>query len=160
TVLIGLNGQFSLGHGALMAISGYTVAIMQKQLGTNAALYGWRVLISLAVGVAATMVAGLIVGVAAARLRRPYLAAVTLALALIVPSMGALWYSVLNGDQGLRVTLDARPAVISNMHIGNAYVSAEQWRTWISIAVTVPTLLLLANLVKSRIGRSWRMIRD
>jgi branched-chain amino acid transport system permease protein len=160
TVLIGLNGQFSLGHGALMAVSGYTVALMQSNLSKNASLYGWRVLISLAVGVLLTMVAGLIVGVAAARLRGPYLAGATLALALIVPSVAALFTSFLNGDQGRRVTLDPRPSAIANMHIGNAYVGAEQWRTWISIAVTVPTLIVLANLVKSRIGRSWRMIRD
>ena len=160
TVLIGLNGQFSLGHSALMAVSGYTVALMQSKLGSNASLYGWRVLISLGVGVLLTMVAGLIVGVAAARLRGPYLAGATLALALIVPSVGALWRSSLGGDQGIKVSLDPRPAAIQNMHIGNAYVGAEQWRTWLSIAVTVPTLLLLANLVKSRIGRSWRMIRD
>jgi branched-chain amino acid transport system permease protein len=160
TVLIGLNGQFSLGHGALMAVSGYTVAIVQNKLSTNASLYGWRVLISLAVGVLLTMVAGVIIGVAAARLRGPYLAGVTLALALIVPSVGSLWASLLDGDQGVKVTLDPRPASIQNMHLGNAYVGAEQWRMWISIGVTVPALLVLANLVKSRIGRSWRMIRD
>jgi ABC-type branched-subunit amino acid transport system permease subunit len=160
TVLIGLNGQFSLGHGALMAISGYTVALMQSNLAKNASLYGWRVVISLAVGVLLTMVAGLIVGVAAARLRGPYLAGATLAMALIVPSVAALATKFLNGDQGRRVTLDPRPVAIANMHIGNAYVGSEQWRTWISIAFTVPALILLANLVKSRIGRSWRMIRD
>ncbi len=30
TVLIGLNGQLSLGHGALMAIGAYTVALVQN----------------------------------------------------------------------------------------------------------------------------------
>ena len=30
TVLIGLNGQVSLGHGALMAVGAYTVALVQN----------------------------------------------------------------------------------------------------------------------------------
>ena len=32
TVLIGLNGQLSLGHGAIMAVGGYTTAFVQKAL--------------------------------------------------------------------------------------------------------------------------------
>ena len=159
TVLIGLNGQFSLGHGALMAVGGYTVALMQDKLSTVPSLYGWRVLISLAVGVVTTVIAGFIVGIVAARLRGPYLAGVTLALALIVPAVGALW-TTLKGDQGLKVALDPRPVIIQNMHIGNSFVGADQWRAWIAMGVTLPVMLMLANLIHSRVGRSWRMVRD
>jgi branched-chain amino acid transport system permease protein len=160
TVLIGLNGQFSLGHGALMAVSGYTVAIFQKKFEDVPSLYGWRVVISLAIGVALAMVAGLIVGVTAARLRGPYLAGTTLALALIVPAVGDWWKSLLNSDQGLTVDIDKMPTAIASMHIGQVYVVPLQWRAWIAIFATVPVIFVLANLVKSRLGRTWRMIRD
>ena len=96
---------------------------------------------------------------AAARLRGPYLAGATLALALIVPAV-ADWWKVLKSDQGRPVTLDAMPKAVAGMHIGNVYVVPLQWRAWIAIAATVPVIFLLANLVKSRIGRTWRMIRD
>jgi branched-chain amino acid transport system permease protein len=160
TVLIGLNGQFSLGHGALMAVSGYSVAIMQKKLEDVPSLYGWRVVISLAFGVVLAMVAGLIVGVTAARLRGPYLAGTTLALALIVPAVADWWKSLLNSDQGLTVDIDKMPNAVANMHLGQVYVVPLQWRAWIAIFATVPVIFVLANLVKSRLGRTWRMIRD
>jgi branched-chain amino acid transport system permease protein len=132
---------------------------MQDKLSTIPSLYGWRVLISLAVGVVATVVVGFIVAIVAARLRGPYLAGVTLALALTIPAFGALW-KFLKGDQGLKVAIDPRPIIIQNMHIGNAFVSADQWRAWITIGVTVPVLLMLANLIRSRYGRNWRAVRD
>jgi ABC-type branched-subunit amino acid transport system permease subunit len=159
TVLIGLNGQFSLGHGALMAVGGYTVALVQKQLADVPSLYGWRILIALAAGTVTATIAGFIVGIVAARLRGPYLAGVTLALALIVPAVGAMW-KTLKSDQGVSIALDPRPIIIQNMHIGNAFVGPDQWRAWIGIAVTLPVLLMLANLIHSRVGRNWRAVRD
>jgi ABC-type branched-subunit amino acid transport system permease subunit len=160
TVLIGLNGQFSLGHGALMAVGGYTVAIMQQKLANVPSLYGWRIVISLALGVVMAMIAGLIVGVAAARFRGPYLAGATLTLALIVPAVAALWKHTLNGEQGLQMSQDPMPNAVANMHLGQVWVVPDQWRAWIAIIATVPVIFFLANLIKSRVGRSWRMIRD
>jgi ABC-type branched-subunit amino acid transport system permease subunit len=154
TVLLGLNGQLSLGHGALMAVSGYTVAILQGKLADSPSLYGWRVVISLVAGVIATTVVGLIVGLAAARLRGPYLAGVTLALALVVPALGAMYTSLLKGDQGLQVSIDPRPAGLHDT------ISVQQWKAWIAIFATVPVLILLANLVRSRFGRSFKAVRD
>jgi branched-chain amino acid transport system permease protein len=102
----------------------------------------------------------LIVGVTAARLRGPYLAGTTLALALIVPAVADWWKSLLNSDQGLTVDIDKMPNAVANMHLGQVYVVPLQWRAWIAIFATVPVIFVLANLVKSRLGRTWRMIRD
>jgi branched-chain amino acid transport system permease protein len=154
TVLVGLNGQLSLGHGALMAVSGYAVALMQAKLADNPSLYGWRVAISLAVGVMVTIVVGLIVGIVAARLRGPYLAGATLSLALVVPAIAQMYTSVFKSDQGLRVPLDPRPDSLHDL------ITVQQWRAWVAIAATVPVLVLLANLVHSRYGRSFKAVRD
>ena len=97
TVLIGLNGQISLGHGAIMAVGGYTTAFVQNALYskgfTNPPQAGnpfatataaqWTLIVSLLAGVLAATLAGAIIGLAAARLRGPYLAGVTLAVAVI-----------------------------------------------------------------------------
>jgi ABC-type branched-subunit amino acid transport system permease subunit len=154
SVLVGLNGQLSLGHGALMAVAGYTVALMQKRLADSPSLFGWRIAISLAVGVGATIVVGLVVGIVAARLRGPYLAGVTLAVALVVPAIASLYVKTFKSDQGLPVSIDIRPTALHDT------ISAQQWKAWIAIFATVPVMILLANVVRSRFGRTFKAVRD
>src|ERR1700730_2593501 len=67
TVLTGLNGQISLGHGALMAVGAYTTAILLLHSPLP-------LLVILLLSVVSGAVFGAAVGVVAARLRGPYLA--------------------------------------------------------------------------------------
>jgi len=62
TVLTGLSGQISLGHGAFMAIGGYATALILLHLN-------WPFIVALLIAAAVTAAAGAVVGVAAARLR-------------------------------------------------------------------------------------------
>src|SRR5205823_6202034 len=94
TVLAGLSGQISLGHGALMAIGAYTVALL---VGNE----GWAILPALAASVVVTLVVGIPVGVAASRLRGPYLAGATLALAVGIPALADKFPATLGGENGL-----------------------------------------------------------
>ncbi len=80
TVLAGTSGQISLGHGALMAVGAYTVALL---VGKE----DWSVAPALAAATAATAVIGVPVGAAASRLRGPYLAGATLAFAVGLPAL-------------------------------------------------------------------------
>ena len=80
TVLTGLSGQISLGNGAFMAIGGYTTALLLLHLN-------WPFIAALVASAAVTAAAGAIVGVAAARLRGPYLAGATLMLGVALPSV-------------------------------------------------------------------------
>src|SRR3954465_15529456 len=82
TVLTGVNGQISLGHGALMAVGAYTAA---KVLGETGA--GPPLAVALVLATVAGAVAGVVAGAAAARLRGPYLAGATLALAVGLPAL-------------------------------------------------------------------------
>ncbi len=68
TYLIGLSGQVSIGHGAFMAIGAYVSALIGLHLH-------WPLELIFAAATASAAVAGGIVGVAAARLRGPYLPA-------------------------------------------------------------------------------------
>ncbi|NUR74339.1 MAG: branched-chain amino acid ABC transporter permease [Hamadaea sp.] len=154
TVLVGLSGQLSLGHGAVMAVGAYAVALSQNRFA-DAGLTGNGVLAaSLALGVLAALVAGLIVGLAAARLRGPYLAGVTLAVAVALPAVTTVWAGVFHSDQGLSVYLEPPPA-------GLGYdFPLERWQAWLALAGALLVMLLLANLVRSRFGRSLRAVRD
>lgn len=155
TVLTGLNGQISLGHGALMAVGAYTTALL---LQTRAVPF----LVAMLVAAAVTAVAGIVVGAAAARLRGPYLAGATLALAIGLPGLAIYFGRELGGEQGLRVS-SPRPAD----WFGNViyFLSAHDMTTtkylayvgWITALVV---MFLLANLMAGRYGRLWRAVRD
>ncbi len=80
TFLTGLSGQISLGQGALMAVGGYTCALVVLNLG----LTYWQSIIIAAI---VSMIAGWILGITAARLSGPYLAGTTLVIALAIPSL-------------------------------------------------------------------------
>lgn len=154
TVLTGLNGQLSLGHGALMATGAYTFALTQNKLSERIPDGGWILLVSLAVALVAATAAGAVIGVAAARLRGPYLAGVTLAVAVTVPAIATVFDGVFNSEQGLSVHLGPPPAALG------PYFPYERWQAWLALAAALLTMLLLANLVSSRIGRSFRAVRD
>ena len=146
TVLTGLSGQISLGNGAFMAIGAYTTALMLAHLG-------WPFVAVLVVAGVASAATGAIVGVAAARLRGPYLAGVTLMLGVALPFLAYVYPSTLGGDQGLNVVY-TQPAFLG------ANFPLTRWQAWISSAVALVVLVLLANLGRSRIGRNWRAVRD
>jgi branched-chain amino acid transport system permease protein len=142
TVLTGLNGQLSLGHGALMATGAYTLALMQNRF--NLLIAG------IIAAVVVTTLAGAVIGLAAARLRGPYLAGLTLAVAVVVPSIASTFDETFNSDQGLTVALEPPPEAIT----------VEQWQAWLCWAGALLTTLLLAYLVRGRFGRDLRAVRD
>ncbi|MFS8478246.1 MAG: branched-chain amino acid ABC transporter permease [Micromonosporaceae bacterium] len=151
TILVGQSGQLSLGHGALMAVGAYTVALLQNAYGTTGP---WMLAVSLAAGALVTTLVGAVIGLAAARLRGPYLAGVTLAVAVTVPGIATTFDEVFNGDQGLPVYVDPPPAALGR------FFPNERWQAWLALAGALVTMVLLANLVRSRFGRTLRAVRD
>lgn len=157
TVLTGLNGQISLGHGALMAIGAYTTALLLQDEEPALPL-----LAILVVATVVTLSVGALIGVAAARLHGPYLAGATLALAVAVPGIALYFDETLGGEQGLRVrvpdapdwVLDAAYFVTGQDLTPSKYIAYLGWFTLVVAYVG------LANLSRSRIGRRWRAVRD
>jgi branched-chain amino acid transport system permease protein len=74
----------------------------------------------------------------------------TLLFALALPPIADKWSNTFGGDQGLNTTVPTAPGSLS----------AEEWLAWIQIAGALITLVLLANLLHSRYGRSLRAVRD
>ena len=147
TVLTGLNGQLSLGHGGLMAIGGYTTGMMLKHASST------PLLAILVVSILTTTIVGIVVGISAARLRGPYLAGVTLALALALPDIATKYEGTFGGEQGLAISPPSPPSFLST-------VPLERWFAWIAFAAAILTLVVLANLRRSRVGRLWQAVRD
>lgn len=146
TVLIGLSGQISIGHGAFMAIGGYACALLLLHLR-------WPLEAVFTASTVIAAIAGAIFGIAAARLRGPYLAGATLMLAVALPTLADHYTGALGGDQGLTVTIST-PAFLG------ATFPPARWLAWLTCATALIALILLANLSRSRIGRSWRAVRD
>jgi len=147
TILTGVNGQVSLGHGALMAIGAYTTSLLLR--GRELPL----ILVLLASVTTAALI-GAVFGVAAARLRGPYLAGATLALALGLPQIATRYQGVFGGEEGLTVSLPAPPNWLG------ADFPRERWLAWIAIAAALATMVLLANVLQSSVGRRFKAVRD
>jgi branched-chain amino acid transport system permease protein len=156
TVLTGMNGQISLGHGALMAVGAYTTALL---LGVEEPL---SLPVIFLIAVVVTTAVGAVVGAAAARLHGPYLAGATLALAVGLPGLALYFRDTLGGEQGLRVRAPQPPESFKafiDWASGNP-VSGTKWLAYLGAICLLLTFFLLANLVRSRIGRTWRAVRD
>ncbi|MDN5854166.1 MAG: branched-chain amino acid ABC transporter permease, partial [Actinomycetia bacterium] len=156
TVLTGINGQLSLGHGAFMAVGAYATALLLQDTESALPLAG-----VLVVATVVTLVAGVIVGVPAARLHGPYIAGATLALAIAVPST-ALFFDGLGGEQGVNVLVPDIPVWVldSAYFITGNDLDRTRYIAYIGWICLIVTYVLLANLQRSRIGRTWRAVRD
>ena len=150
TLLTGLSGQISLGHGAFMAVGAYTFALLLQDWHTS---HGNLQLIALFLAaIAVASLFGLVMGLAAARLRGPYLAGATLALAIGLPTL-ATWSKLtqhLGGSNGLTVEAPAPPSGFDLF----------KWPALVCGIAAVITLWFIANVARSRVGRSFRAVRD
>jgi branched-chain amino acid transport system permease protein len=149
TVLTGLNGQISLGHGALMGVGAYATVKIGGESGEGPPLAA-----TLALATIVTAVFGLAAGAAAARLRGPYLAGATLALAVGLPALADRFPKFLGGSNGLTTIPPVPPASLG------ATFPLERWQAWIACLGALIAYVLLANLVRSRVGRAFRAVRD
>jgi branched-chain amino acid transport system permease protein len=147
TMLTGLNGQISLGHGALMAVGAYTVAIL---VGRD----GWALVPALVAATVSTALVGALLGVVAARLRGPYLAGATLAFAVGLPGLADRYPDAFGGENGLTI-----PPPVPPSGLGSAF-PLERWEAWIACGTALVTFLALSNLQRSRVVRVMRAVRD
>ncbi len=147
TLLVGLNGQISLGHGALIAVGAYTSALL---IGNN----HWALVPALLASVVVASAVGGLLGIAAARLRGPYLAGATLAFALAVPGVTDRFSGTFGGENGLTTNPPVPPSAL-----GSDFV-LQRWQAWIACLAALVVLLLLLNLSRSGVGRTLRAVRD
>ena len=150
TLLTGISGQISLGQGALMAVGGYTTALLM----TNYSISLW---IAVPAAIVGAGLAGALLGIAAARLSGPYLAGTTLVIALAIPSIANRFMSIFRGDEGFQVDVGYPPNWFSNFFGEPTY---EEWQLYVVLPFAAIALFFASNLLLSRTGRMWRSIRD
>jgi branched-chain amino acid transport system permease protein len=162
-ILTGYSGQISLGHGAFVGVGAYVTALLSLgrpglellQLDPPSWLPlgdGMTPIFTIPIAALVTGVLGLLIGIPALRLGGISLALATLALAVSFPILMKRYAEVTGGGGGINLNLPETPFGwdISTRH----WLYYEAW-------VTAGILFLLAwLLVRGRIGRAWRAIRD
>jgi len=146
-ILIGFNGQISLGHGAFYAIGAYVTAVLMYQ-------YDVPYWATLPVSAVVCAVVGFLIGLPALRLAGLYLALTTFALAIAVPQILKIdaLEGLTGGVQGLVIDKPDPPFGLD--------MSPDQWLYLFTLFVGALLFLLAWNIVRGRIGRAMMAIRD
>jgi branched-chain amino acid transport system permease protein len=136
-ILTGYTGQISIGHGAFMAIGGYTTAILSHDHNTN-------LIATLPIAFALTFVCGVLVGLPALRLSGVYLALATFALAVSVPEFPLEFSKFTGGSNG----------------IATRHIPSDTWVYGVAWASAALLYVLAWLVLRGRTGRAFRAIRD
>jgi branched-chain amino acid transport system permease protein len=155
-MLIGMTGEISLGHGALLAIAAYTVGIMVAQ--HQVSLYE-----AILVGALLATVVGFLLGLPAVRLTGPYLAIATLGLAIALPTLGK-WSKIDRwtlGSQGIAIRPKLLPQVPGLLqHLPHRALSLDEYRFFLTAGAVLLSAVLVWNFRRSHTGRALMAVRD
>jgi branched-chain amino acid transport system permease protein len=166
-IVTGYTGQISIGHGALVGLSAYTVAILISY-------FSWPLWPAIIVAVLVTTAFGCLIGIPALRLAGPYLAIATLAIALIFPLVVKLdqleQYD--GGNQGIGVDHISPPSAIDTFFHDTApsgvykndfavkQFSQQTYIYYILLGVAIIGFYAAWNLARGRFGRAFIAVRD
>ncbi|MGJ9457807.1 branched-chain amino acid ABC transporter permease [Oceanobacillus sp. CF4.6] len=139
-LLIGYGGQISIGHAGFLMIGAYVVAILTDR-------FNFPFIINFFLAGVITAIIGLLVGLAALRLKGHFLAVVTLGFGMSVPIIALNWNSLTNGYSGMLVR---KPEILSSSL--NLYLFI--------IICAFLFIWFMYNFVNSSVGRAFSSIRE
>src|SRR3954462_6957014 len=154
-ILVGYQGQVSLGHGGLFAVGAYTSALLATRVGVPV----WLCLI---LGSVAAGLVGALLALPTLRAKGPYLAMVTIAFSVIVFVVAQSWTDLTRGPEGIknipgivwfgteiRQLRTYRPFGDDGLTIGGAVAYF-----WVVGTVALMVQVLASNLLSGRWGRT------
>ena len=141
-LLVGIMGEFSLGHAGFMSVGAYASAVLTNAITASGAEVPNFVLFLLAIvtGGIAAAITGVIVGIPALKLRGDYLAIVTIAFAEII-RVAFTNFEITGGGRTMS---------------GIAKLSDFYWVFW----VTAVCVTIMYMFIRSRFGRTVKAIRE
>jgi branched-chain amino acid transport system permease protein len=146
-ILVGFNGQISLGHGAFYAMGAYATAI----LIVHFELAHWA---AIPIAGAICLMVGFLFGLPMLRLEPMHLAMATFAVGAVLP--GVVKYKGIDqwtgGGQGMGIDVPAVPFGLP--------LSFDQWLYLLTLLTLTASFVFAANLLRGRIGRATVAIRD
>ena len=144
-ILTGYNGQISLGHGGFFAAGAYTAAILMHR-------YGMPYWATLPPAALVCFALGVLFGLPALRFEGPYLALVTLAMAVATPQLLKFFDTWTGGQQGINLVKPLPPPGLG--------IDRDRWLYLLVLAVLLIAMRIAANMVHGRTGRALVAIRD
>jgi branched-chain amino acid transport system permease protein len=143
-MLTGTTGLISLGQAGFLAVGAYTNGILLTD-------YGLPVWLSLPAAGLASAAISIFVGIPSLRLKGLYLAITTLAFAFIINHVILYAEGLTHGPNGLFVS--GAEAFGFNLQKGKPLY-------YLTLGLTLATILAALNVSRTRIGRAWMAIRD
>jgi branched-chain amino acid transport system permease protein len=153
-VLTGYTGQISLGHGAFMAVGGYTTAILMVDHGVKDL---WTIPIAALVAGAA----GFVFGIPALRLSGLYLALATFAIAVATPALIKRFDHFTGGGSGKN--LFGRPELTGSLrpvHVLGRSLTFNDWLYYLAWTIALVGYVAGWLFLRGRTGRALRAVRD
>jgi branched-chain amino acid transport system permease protein len=144
-LLVGYNGQISLGHGAFFALGAYTAALLIEKANVP-------YLLTVPIAGVLSFAVGYVFGVPALRLRGLYLALVTLALAVATPQLIKRFDGLTEGTQGMTVEQPESPGWLP--------LADDQFLYLLTLVVAAIMFALAWSLMRSQVGRAVQAVRD
>jgi branched-chain amino acid transport system permease protein len=148
-ILTGYSGQISLGHGAFMAVGGYTTAILSVD-----GIYGHQIRDLWTIPIAGLVagVAGLLVGIPALRLSGLYLALITFGIAVSFPQLPKKFDHFFGGTTGKVLNLVKAPFGLDT--------TPNRWLYYLTWGIALVLLAAAWALLRGKPGRALQAIRD
>jgi branched-chain amino acid transport system permease protein len=153
-VLTGYTGQISLGHGAFMAVGGYTTAILMFDHGVKDV---WTIPIAALVA----GIVGFLFGIPALRLSGLYLALATFAIAVATPAVIKRFEGFTGGGSGINLfgtpelTASLTPVTVLGQEL-----EFNDWLYYLSWTVALIAYVVAWLLLRGRTGLAFRAVRD
>ena len=168
--LIGYTGQISLGNSFFLGMGAYITAILVAD-------YNWSYFVTPLVVIPVTFAVGFLVGIPALRIRGLYLALVTLALAVVFPSLvkldsladktGASNGKVVRSEINSPIDFEGIGDSLSRIKgIGGWFSGVGErqehaiWSYVLISLIAALCFLVASNMRRSRFGRALLAIRD
>ena len=153
-LLFGFNGQISIGHSTFAGISAFF-------LGYSVRFWDNKPFVSLLEACVLCFLIGMVIGLPALRLRGPYLALVTLAIAYVWPTVAAQFIdrkvTAVTGESAL-TKFRVNPATWTGLKANRE--GRALYLFWVALVLTAICYIVVRNLRKSRAGRSMVAVRD
>ena len=153
-ILTGYTGQISLGHGAFMAIGGYTTAILMTE-------HGVKDIVTIPIAIVVAGGAGILFGLPAARLSGLYLALATFAVAVATPAVIKKFEGFTGGGSG--VNLFGTPeltASLTPVKLVGFELDFNNWLYYLAWTIALIGYVIAWLILRGRTGRAFRAVRD
>ena len=146
-IVVGKSGLLDLGYVAFFAIGAYSQGILST-------LYGWNTWEIMPFGIGFAMLAGVILGLPALRLRGDYLAIITLGFGEIIRIV-AINLSVTGGPNGIPGI--PNPPSFLGLHFDLMH---PETFFWLVLAMILLVVWMVRRFTVRRPGRAWEAIRQ